>query len=81
MTTGPGPLPATLRTVENDIDNGLMTIFFLAVGLEIGREVADGSLRDRRNALLPVLAALGGMAGAALVYLVTIVALGPHAPA
>ena len=31
-----------------------MTIFFLAVGLEIGREVAEGSLRDRRNALLPV---------------------------
>ena len=79
VTTGPGPLPTTLRTVENDIDNGLMTIFFLAVGLEIGREVADGSLRDRRNALLPVLAALGGMAGAALVYLVTIASLGPQA--
>ncbi len=79
MTTGPGPVPATLRTVENDVDNGLMTIFFLAVGLEIGREVADGSLRDRRNALLPVLAALGGMAGAALVYLAMIIALGSHA--
>ena len=66
--------------MANEIDNGLMTIFFLAVGLEIGREVADGSLRDRRNALLPVLAALGGMAGAALVYLATIAALGHHAP-
>ncbi len=79
VTTGSGPLPATLRTVANDVDNGLMTIFFLAVGLEIGREVADGSLRDRRNALLPVLAALGGMAGAALVYLATIAALRTHA--
>jgi NhaA family Na+:H+ antiporter len=80
VTSGAGSIPATLRTVANEIDNGLMTIFFLAVGLEIGREVADGSLRDRRNALLPVLAALGGMAGAALVYLATIAALGHHAP-
>jgi Na+:H+ antiporter, NhaA family len=79
VATGSGPLPATLHTVANDVDNGLMTIFFLAVGLEIGREVADGSLRDRRNALLPVLAAIGGMAGAALVYLATIAALGSHA--
>jgi len=78
LTNGSGPFPATLRTVANDVDNGLMTIFFLAVGLEIGREVADGSLRDRRNALLPVLAAIGGMAGAALVYLAAIAALRPH---
>ena len=59
----------TLRTVGDLVDNGLMTIFFLAVGIEIGREVAEGSLRDRRNALLPMVAALGGMAGAALIYL------------
>ena len=70
-------LPGTFDSVADVIDNGLMTIFFLAVGLEIGREVAEGSLRDRRNALLPVLAALGGMAGAALIYLVMAVALRP----
>jgi NhaA family Na+:H+ antiporter len=67
-----------LRTVADLVDNGLMTIFFLAVGLEIGREVAEGSLQDRRNALLPVVAALCGMAGAAVVYL--IVAAGLHPP-
>jgi Na+:H+ antiporter, NhaA family len=73
------PLPRTVHSVSGVIDNGLMTIFFLAVGLEIGREVAEGSLRDRRNALLPVLAALGGMAGAALIYLLAIAILHPAA--
>ena len=73
MITG-SALPANLHSVASEIDNGLMTIFFLAIGflaigLEIGREVAKGSLSDRRNALLPVLAAFGGMAGAALIYL------------
>ena len=69
LVSGHEPLPRRLHSVTGLVDNGLMTIFFLAVGLEIGREVAEGSLRDRRNALLPVLAAVGGMAGAALVYL------------
>jgi NhaA family Na+:H+ antiporter len=71
-------VPGTLESVVDEIDNGLMTIFFLAVGLEIGREVAEGSLRDRRNALLPVVAALGGMVGAALVYLLMVVVLHPR---
>jgi NhaA family Na+:H+ antiporter len=66
-----------LRTVSDLVDSGLMTIFFLAVGIEIGREIAEGSLRDRRNALLPVVAALCGMAGAAALYLLTVAAL-PH---
>jgi Na+:H+ antiporter, NhaA family len=78
VTTGSEALPQSLYTVANEIDNGLMTIFFLAVGLEIGREVAEGALRDRRNALLPVLAAAGGMAGAALTYLAAIAVLHPH---
>jgi NhaA family Na+:H+ antiporter len=68
---------ASVHTVTDLVDNGLMTIFFLAVGIEIGREVAEGSLRDRRNALLPVIAALAGMAGAALVYLAVAVGLHP----
>jgi NhaA family Na+:H+ antiporter len=72
------PVPSAVHSVSGLIDNGLMTVFFLAVGLEIGREVAEGSLRDRRNALLPVLAALGGMAGAAVIYLIAIAILHPH---
>ncbi len=68
-------LPADqFGTVRDWVDNGLMTVFFLAVGLEVGRERVHGSLRSVRNALLPVAAALGGMAGAAIAYLVTVTA-------
>jgi NhaA family Na+:H+ antiporter len=77
VISGSALLPANMHSVADEVDNGVMTIFFLAVGLELGREVAEGSLRDRRNALLPVLAAFGGMAGAALIYLVMIAALHP----
>jgi Na+:H+ antiporter, NhaA family len=62
-----GPLPSDLRHWVND---GLMTIFFLVVGLEIKRELVVGELRDPRVAVLPVAAAFGGMAGPALIYLV-----------
>lgn len=51
------------------INDGLMTIFFLVVGLEIKREVVDGHLSNRRAALLPMLAALGGMVVPAALYL------------
>ncbi|MEX2587505.1 MAG: Na+/H+ antiporter NhaA [Actinomycetota bacterium] len=51
------------------INEGLMTIFFLVVGLEIKRELATGELRDPRNAALPVLGAIGGMVVPALIYL------------
>ncbi|MHB8219040.1 MAG: Na+/H+ antiporter NhaA [Acidimicrobiales bacterium] len=63
-------------SVRGLIDNGLMAVFFLAVGLEVGRERAHGSLRTHRQAILPVLAALGGMAGAAGAYLATVVLAG-----
>lgn len=43
------------------INDGLMTIFFLLVGLELEREIYQGELSNVRNALLPVSAALGGM--------------------
>lgn len=67
----------SISTVRGWIDDGLMTLFFFAVGLEIGRERANGSLRGARNAALPMIAAAGGMAGAALAYLATAHALDP----
>ncbi|RYZ50711.1 MAG: hypothetical protein EOP07_22500, partial [Proteobacteria bacterium] len=51
------------------INDGLMTIFFFVVGLEIKREVMIGELRTPKKAMLPILAAVGGMIAPALVYL------------
>ena len=58
-------LSLTLREWVND---GLMTIFFFVVGLEIKRELVEGELRDPRKAALPAIAAVGGMIVPALVY-------------
>ncbi len=51
------------------INDGLMTVFFFVVGLEIKREFVAGELRDPRKAALPVVAALGGMIVPAGIYL------------
>jgi len=51
------------------INDGLMTIFFFVVGLEIKREMVLGELRDPRKALLPIVAAAGGMLVPAGLYL------------
>jgi Na+:H+ antiporter, NhaA family len=52
------------------INDGLMALFFFAVGLEIKREFVEGSLSGVRRAILPAVAALGGVAVPALVFLV-----------
>ena len=59
-------LTLNLRTWVND---GLMTVFFFVVGLEIKRELVVGELRDRRTAALPAIAAVGGMLVPAAIYL------------
>jgi NhaA family Na+:H+ antiporter len=61
------------------INHGLLTIFFLVVGLEIKREFTVGRLSTRRAAALPVAAALGGMTAPALIYL-AIIPAGPLVP-
>jgi NhaA family Na+:H+ antiporter len=58
------------------VNDGLLTIFFLVVGLEIKREFTVGRLATPRAAALPVIAALGGMIAPALIYLL-IVPSGP----
>ncbi|MCV6287272.1 Na+/H+ antiporter NhaA [Pseudomonas aeruginosa] len=50
------------------INDGLMTIFFLVVGMEIRREIHEGALSNLRQASLPIMAALGGVAVPALIY-------------
>jgi Na+/H+ antiporter NhaA len=50
------------------VSEGLMTFFFLVVGLEARRELDTGALRERRRVALPVIAAIGGMAVPALIY-------------
>jgi NhaA family Na+:H+ antiporter len=52
------------------VNDGLMALFFFVVGLEIKRELVAGELNDVRKAMIPVVAAAGGMAAPALVYLV-----------
>lgn len=55
-------------SIEHIINDGLMTIFFLLIGLELEREVYIGELSNLKNALLPISAALGGMIIPALIY-------------
>jgi Na+:H+ antiporter, NhaA family len=57
-----------LSTVRSWVNGALMAVFFLVIGLEIGRERRTGELVDVRTAVVPVVGALGGMAGAGLIY-------------
>jgi Na+:H+ antiporter, NhaA family len=56
-------------TLHEWINDGLMAIFFLLVGLEIKREIIAGELSSPRHAILPIAGALGGMAVPAAIYL------------
>jgi NhaA family Na+:H+ antiporter len=56
------------RSLAHWVNEGLMTFFFLVVGLEIKREIQVGELADLRKAVLPLFAALGGMLVPALIY-------------
>jgi Na+:H+ antiporter, NhaA family len=66
LQVGPWTMAEDLRHWVND---GLMTLFFFVVGLEIKRELTVGELRDPRAAALPVLAAVGGMLIPAALFL------------
>ena len=57
-------------TIEKFINDILMVIFFFTVGLEIRREVAHGELSSPKKALLPVIAAFGGVVAPAVIYAV-----------
>ncbi|HYZ25443.1 MAG TPA: Na+/H+ antiporter NhaA [Geminicoccaceae bacterium] len=65
LTFGDGNFRMSLQHWVND---GLLTIFFLVVGLEIKREFTVGHLASRRSAALPIAAAIGGMVVPALLY-------------
>jgi NhaA family Na+:H+ antiporter len=59
-------------SLVNWINDGLLSVFFLVVGLEIKREFTIGRLASRRAAALPIAASIGGMVVPALIYLATI---------
>ena len=60
--------PLAGLTIEHWINDGLMAIFFLLIGLELKRELRVGELSNKKNALLPVIAAVGGMLVPAIIY-------------
>lgn len=56
-------------SIHHWINDGLMAIFFFVVGLELKREIVAGELSNPRKAMLPIIAAIGGMLVPALIYL------------
>ena len=63
------------------VNDALLMVFFLVVGLEIKREFTVGHLATRRSAALPIAAAVGGMVVPALIYVSLVPARAPGAPA
>jgi len=58
------------KSLHHWINDGLMAVFFFVVGLELKREIISGELSNPRNAILPIVAAIGGMAVPATVFLI-----------
>ena len=63
-----GKLFPEAMNIEKFVNDGLMVVFFFTVGLEIRREMSDGELSTPKKAILPIVAALGGMLMPALIY-------------
>ena len=57
------------KSLQHWVNDGLMVIFFLLVGLEIKREVLTGELKALHQAVLPIVAAIGGMVAPAAIFL------------
>jgi Na+:H+ antiporter, NhaA family len=57
------------KPLSHWINDGLMTFFFLMIGLELEREIYDGELSSVKNASLPILGAIGGMLVPAVIFL------------
>ncbi len=55
-------------SIEHWVNDALMAVFFLLIGLELKRELYNGELSDLRNAMLPILGAVGGIAVPALIH-------------
>ena len=64
-----GPFEASI-SIEAFVNDFLMAIFFLLVGIELKYEVTVGQLKNPRQALLPILAACGGVAAPAIIYVI-----------
>ena len=71
LTIGSGSW-AISEDLQHWVNDALMVVFFFMIGLEIKRELAVGELRDPRTASLPALAALGGMAVPAAIFLAVV---------
>lgn len=56
------------KSLHHWINDGLMAVFFFVVGLELKREIIGGELSNPKNAILPIVAAIGGMLFPALIY-------------
>ena len=69
LPVSPGFGQATPGTVHFWINEGLMTVFFLLVGLEIRREMHEGALSSAKQAVVPIAAAIGGIMVPALLYI------------
>ena len=55
-------------SVSHWVNDGLMAVFFLLIGLEVKRELLEGALKSKETAIFPAIAAVGGMLAPALIY-------------